>query len=327
LVARWRRAHRVRERAELEDALKHVHRCESHGQTPTLQSLAGALEVPADRAAELMSRLQARELIRADGNEYTLTPAGREYALRVVRAHRLWEQYLAEETGFAESDWHGQAEEREHYLSPEEASVLARQLGYPLYDPHGDPIPDQAGDFKPHAGLPLTAMALDQPLKIVHIEDEPEAVYAQLVAEGLSPGLTLRLMEVSSQRVRFWEGENEHVLAPVVAANISVLPVEVAGEAVEPGRGESDLEYIERSLSELRLGERGRVVSISPRLRGVERRRILDLGIMPGTDIQAELSSPSGDPIAYRVRGALIALREEQAGLIMVSPMTEGPKI
>lgn len=51
---------------------------------------------------------------------------------------------------------------------------------------------------------------------------------------------------------------------------------------------------------------------------GLERRRMMDLGIVPGTVIKAEMRSPMGDPVAYRVRGALIALRQEQARLIEV---------
>jgi DtxR family Mn-dependent transcriptional regulator len=317
LLARARRARKISARVMLEDALKHIQRCESHGQIAGLHSLAGALGIPTDQAAGLLSKLQAHELVRMEREEYRLTPAGREYALRVIRAHRLWEQYLAEETGVAEAEWHGQAEQYEHQLTPDEATVLSRQLGHPLYDPHGDPIPDQAGEFKPHAGQPLTSMPVDVPLRIVHIEDEPETVYAQLAAEGLIPGMEVRLIEVSPQRVRFWadsedyQGSEEHLLAPVVAANISVVPLP------EGARRE---ETAGVPLDTLKRGERGRVVALSPRLRGAERRRLLDLGILPGTPIEVELTSPGGDPTAYRVREALIALRREQARLIHMIP-------
>jgi Fe2+ transport system protein FeoA len=51
----------------------------------------------------------------------------------------------------------------------------------------------------------------------------------------------------------------------------------------------------------------------------------MDLGILPGTSVVAEMRSPGGDPTAYRIRGALIALRREQAELIQVknSPTQE----
>jgi ferrous iron transport protein A len=46
---------------------------------------------------------------------------------------------------------------------------------------------------------------------------------------------------------------------------------------------------------------------------GLVRRRLMDLGLLPGTPIQVEMVSPLGDPVAYRVRDAVIALRREQA--------------
>ncbi|HLM60936.1 MAG TPA: FeoA family protein [Pyrinomonadaceae bacterium] len=49
-----------------------------------------------------------------------------------------------------------------------------------------------------------------------------------------------------------------------------------------------------------------------------ERRRLLDLGILPGTRIENVMPSPLGDPIAYRVRSSVIALRREQARLIEI---------
>ena len=309
LVPRWRKARQITKRVLLEDALKHIQRCERHSETPSLQSIAGALEISVNQAAQIADELQTMELIEIDGSGFSLTPAGREYALRIIRAHRLWEEYLAEQTGFDESEWHDQAEEYEHLLSAEEAKDLAQQLGNPIYDPHGDPIPSPTGEFKHHPGKPLTSMELDTPLRIVHIEDEPEEIYAQLVAEGLSPGMFVRITEKTSQRVRFWIGDEEHLLAPIIATNISVVPLP-----------EEDLEQIQPGipLHTLEPGEKGRVVSLSPRLRGADRRRMMDLGILPGTTIDVEMASPSGDPTAYKIRGALIALRREQAKLIQV---------
>lgn len=314
LVPRWRRARQVTERVLLEDALKHIQRCERHNETPSLQSIAGALDISTNQAAQIASELQSMELIGIENGEFLLTPAGREYALRIIRAHRLWEEYLAEQTGFDESEWHDQAEKYEHLLSPEEAQDLAQKLGNPVYDPHGDPIPSPTGNFKHHPGKPLTSMDLDTPLRIVHIEDEPEEIYAQLVAEGLSPGMFARITEKSAKRVRFWIGDEEHLLAPIVAANISVVPLpEEELDQVQPGI----------PLNMLKPGEKGRVVALSPRLRGADRRRMMDLGILPGTTIDVEMTSPSGDPTAYKIRGALIALRTEQANLIQVEGETE----
>jgi DtxR family Mn-dependent transcriptional regulator len=307
---RWQRVRRMTERVLTEDALKHLYDCEYRGRTPTVQSLSGALAISGDLAAGLLARLEALELLKSEGEGFRLTPAGRDYALRVIRVHRLWERYLSDETGVREAEWHGEAESREHDLSPAQADALAEQMGHPIYDPHGDPIPTASGEIAPRRGQPLTALPVGEPAAVVHIEDEPETVYAQLVAEGLHPGMRVQVSEVSPERIRFWGDGDEHVLAPVVAANISVIPLPREQE-VEEGPFEP--------LSALRPGEKGAVVRISRACRGLERRRLLDLGILPGTVIEAEMRSPGGDPTAYRIRGALFALREEQANHIYIA--------
>ena len=65
-------------------------------------------------------------------------------------------------------------------------------------------------------------------------------------------------------------------------------------------------------------GEVVRVVGLSSACQGTQRRRLLDLGVVRGTEIEAELVAAAGDPVAYRVRGALIALRREQASWIAI---------
>lgn len=73
------------------------------------------------------------------------------------------------------------------------------------------------------------------------------------------------------------------------------------------------------SLDRLPVGERAKVLSLS--LEGAMRRRFMDLGLVPGTIIEAVRVSPSGDPKAYRVRGSVIGIRKSDAGKIQVVPM------
>ncbi len=207
------------------------------------------------------------------------------------------------------AQWHGRAHDLEHGLSAAEVDALAARLQHPTHDPHGDPIPTAEGELSGPRGVPLSAAPLDRPLRVLHVEDEPAAVYAQLVAIGLYPGTVVRLLEVSPQRVRLIAGWSEHVLAPLVAASLTV-------EALAPAPAEEA--PASEPLSALRPGESGRVLALSRRCRGAERRRLMDLGVLPGTVIAAELRSPNGDPTAYRIRGALIALRAEQAELIRI---------
>ncbi len=72
----------------------------------------------------------------------------------------------------------------------------------------------------------------------------------------------------------------------------------------------------ERHLSELHPGEEAQVVRLAGD--GPQRRHLLDLGLVPGTLVAAVRRSPSGDPTAYAVRGAVVALRQEDAAQVLV---------
>jgi DtxR family Mn-dependent transcriptional regulator len=277
-----------------------------------LQSLSGALEISGNRAAALVAGLEAGGLIRSTATGLELTPDGRSDALRVIRIHRLWERFLADRTGLEESVWHREADRREHGMTSEEVAQLAARLGDPRYDPHGDPIPTAAGEIPPRRGQPITALEPGKAAVVVHVEDEPEAIYAQLLAQEIRPGVTVRLLELRAERIRLEADGEEHVLAPVVAANIWVTPFEKLEAREEPT---GPVEH----LADLRTGEEAVILGLSRACRGVERRRLLDLGIHPGATVRAELTAPAGDPTAYRVCGAMIALREEQARHIRVT--------
>jgi len=65
------------------------------------------------------------------------------------------------------------------------------------------------------------------------------------------------------------------------------------------------------SLSEVPVGAKCEVYSLTST--GNERRRMLDLGLVQGTKVETLQKSPSGNPIAYFIRGAVIALRDIDA--------------
>ena len=79
----------------------------------------------------------------------------------------------------------------------------------------------------------------------------------------------------------------------------------------------------EEPLVNLKTGEKGRVTFLSSKCRGLERQRLIALGVLPGTVIEVEMTSPFGDPVAYRIRDAVIGLRKEQAQLIQVTPLSD----
>jgi DtxR family Mn-dependent transcriptional regulator len=238
----------------------------------------------------------------------SLTKDGRDYALKIIRAHRLYEKFLSEKTGYNKLDWHDMAEEMEHKLSHDDIDQLSSQLGSPHFDPHGDPIPTKTGDMIEERGMPLFDLPENAFGKIIHIEDEPEVVYKQILAEDLHIGSQVRIIESNKLRVKFYcEGE-EYVLANEVAVNLTVI------ELSHEERHDTDV----IRLASMKNDETGVVSGISKECRGANRRRLLDLGFVPGTKVSIGLVSPMKDPRAYRLRSTDIALRNEQANFILI---------
>lgn len=311
LFARLSRGARLDERVRMEDALKHAFMCARQGESCTLESLAGRLSISRAEAARLLSRMTGLGLLRSDISGVSLTDEGAGSALRIVRTHRLWERYLADRTGVPPGEWHDHAERMEHALSDDDVARLESRLGHPRWDPHGDPIPTAAGEMPPVRGMGLLGAEVGRTVEIVHLEDEPKEIYDALLADGLAPGGRVEVLDNEGGAVTLRAGGRTLSLDPVVARNVTVrhLP---DGEGTPAGGS---------TLADVPVGKTVRVRSISASCQGTQRRRLLDLGVVRGTEITPELRSAAGDPIAYRVRGALVALRSEQAAWIDVEPV------
>jgi DtxR family Mn-dependent transcriptional regulator len=313
LFSRNNRNKQNQQRVLIEDALKYLYDCEYNNIAVKASGISKHLSVSEDNAAQLLERLEKMGLLISDENGYQLTGEGRSYALRVIRIHRLLEKYLADETGIEEKHWHKEAEKREHFVTPEEANELALKMGNPLYDPHGDPIPTVEGQLPEQKGFPLSSARPGELVQIIHIEDEPVEVYAQIAAEGLYSGMHVRLLESGNERVVFEANGEEIKLAPVFAAAISVAEI--------PRENVTIRKY--KTLASLKQGETAEVTGISKACRGQQRRRLMDLGVVPGSIITAELVSTGGNPVAYKIRDALIALRRQHAEFIFVKDIED----
>ena len=315
LVPRWLSMARLGERVRLEDALKHVFMCRQTGQGCSVDSVAGHLELSPARAAALLSSLTRMGLIRMEPDGPAVTREGSRSAVSLVRTHRLWERYLADRTGVPPAEWHEQAERMEHTLSPEQADALEVRLGHPTWDPHGDPIPDATGELPPAPGVGLGAIEPGRMVEVVHLEDEPRETYDALLEDGLVLGGCLEVVAREDAGIRVRAGGREWTVDLVASRNVSVRELP-EGERAAPAS---------TTLDAVSIGEPVRVVDISRACQGPERRRLLDLGLVRGTEITARFASAAGDPVAYTIRGALIALRRRQASWIAVEPVTELP--
>lgn len=251
------------------------------------------------------------KLIQTQNQNFQLTPAGTAYALRIIRIHRLWELYFANKTGFTEHEWHTRAEEIEHFTSKEEAELLASQMGNPAYDPHGAPIPTSEGKLPPKAGISLADLEMDSAARITNIEDEPDSVFTELIQAGLHPGMQVAVINRTPETVTLSANKQNIQITPIAAANVNVVPLVT----------EEECHDFENKLTDLKIGESGVVIHLSPACRGLQRKRLMDLGLIPGTEVEAAMNSAAGNPVAYNIRGALIALRSEQADYIHIRKM------
>ena len=313
LISLWKDLHLNTSRTRMEHVLKHLFNAENLQRNTTAKNLCIRVGMGLRKTQALLNRMESTGLIKQDQGGVRLTDEGNAYAIRIVRAHRLWERFLADETGLSGDEWHQKAERLEHTTSPEQVEALAAQLGNPLYDPHGTPIPTVDGVVGPPQGRPATSFAVGDVIVVTHVDPEQEPLYSQIRAEGIVPGIQLRILETSTQRIRFGSQDNEHVLAPVVAARIIATPL-----PTEP----TDV-LCNETLSSLRQGETAKVVRFAPTCRCIERRRLMDLGILPGPRVQVVLNGPFGDPKAFLVRQTAIALRKELSNLIYIEK-TEG---
>jgi len=297
-----------KDRVLVEDALKLLIEDEQEGRPSSASALAGGLGLTREATDGVLHSLRGAGLLAPDGDPPRLTGDGRDYALQVLRAHRLFEAYLAQRTGLGEAAWHARAHVAEHRMTPEQVESIADELGHPPYDPHGDPIPTRRGELPPRRGRPLSERPAGWAGRIVHVEDEPPEIYRRLVRDGFAPDVRLRIEEAgeTSFRVRI---DGRSVDLPRDAARQVAADDLAAGERFD--------ETITR-LSDLAPGERAAVAGMSPLIRGLARSRLLDLGVVPGTVIEIDFASPAGDPVAYRIRGASIALRREQSDRILV---------
>ncbi|GAB4569824.1 MAG: hypothetical protein Fur0017_15330 [Anaerolineales bacterium] len=298
-------------REQVEDALKHLLDREQQGRHASPESLGGTLNLPRAKVTSLIEDMESQGLIESRGNEVHLTANGERWALHVVRAHRLWERYLADEARMPLEKVHNEAQRREHSLTEAQLNELDAALGHPTHDPHGDPIPTREGKMNRAEGMSITAWQADRPARVVHLEDEPALAFQQILAAGLRLGQDIRIIEKTPNRYVLSDGENEYRLAPAVASNIHVAAL-------------PESEMLRREaipLFELEHDQRGEIVTLDEAVQGFTRRRFLDLGLTPGTVIYPELKNFFGDPRAYRVRGTLIALRKDQAAQIWVKPI------
>jgi DtxR family Mn-dependent transcriptional regulator len=112
-----------------------------------------------------------------------------------VRKHRLWEAFLLEKLDYGWDEVHDIAEQLEHVQHAELADRLDKFLGYPQYDPHGDPIPKANGETAVTYKTLLAEIEENKTCKVVAVKDTSPAFLQYLKKLSIGIGTKITLIE------------------------------------------------------------------------------------------------------------------------------------
>ncbi|HYT82767.1 MAG TPA: metal-dependent transcriptional regulator [Gemmatimonadales bacterium] len=180
----------------VEDYLKAIYHLSSQGGFATTSDIAGMLELAPPSVSGMVKRLSETGLIEhVPYRGVQLTAQGRHAALKMIRRHRVLELYLSQQLGYDWGGVHAEAERLEHAVSDELIERMARALGNPQYDPHGDPIPTAGGEIEEAELLSVADAPLGTKLELRQVGTQDPARLRYFAEHGLTPGVLLRVHE------------------------------------------------------------------------------------------------------------------------------------
>jgi DtxR family Mn-dependent transcriptional regulator len=180
-----------------ENYLKSIYHLALSNENASTNQLAALLKTKASSVTDMLKKLADKELINYTPYQgVSLTTAGEKIAVNIIRKHRLWEYFLVEKLSFKWDQVHDMAEEMEHISSNELIDRLDKFMGFPKYDPHGDPIPDRNGLVKPHDLKPVSSFAPEQSGTICGVRDHSALFLQYLEKQSLTIGKTIKVAEV-----------------------------------------------------------------------------------------------------------------------------------
>ncbi len=183
-----------------QDYLKAIYALTSGGELATTNALAARLGVAPASVTGMVQKMAASQpplVIYKKHQGVSLTPAGEQVALKVIRSHRLLETYLVSALGYTWDSVHEEADRLEHAISPEFESRLADLLGNPSRDPHGEPIPAADLSMPASAEQPLSGLHPGQRAAIRRVNATPELL-RHVQELDLLPGVNILVREFSA---------------------------------------------------------------------------------------------------------------------------------
>ncbi|MCE7925276.1 MAG: metal-dependent transcriptional regulator [Haliscomenobacteraceae bacterium CHB4] len=189
-------------------------------------AIAAQMQTSAASVTDMLKRLSDKQLITYEKYRgVQLTEEGGRLATALIRKHRLWEVFLVDKLGFAWDEVHELAEQLEHVQGNDLVSRLDSFLGYPKFDPHGDPIPDAEGRWTFRKQAPLATLKAGERGIVTGVDDHSTTFLQYLDQLGLILGAELELLERfpydQSVRVRIRDGR-ELILSDKVTQNLFV---------------------------------------------------------------------------------------------------------
>lgn len=159
-------------------------------------AIAGMLDTKASSVTDMLKKLADKNLVSYQKYQgVTLTDEGLHKAKMIVRKHRLWEVFLVEKLQFSWDEVHEIAEELEHIQSEPLIDKLDAFLGFPAFDPHGDPIPNSKGVINKVEKELLSEAELNQLYTCVGVKDSSTEFLQYLDKQQIALGSTIKILE------------------------------------------------------------------------------------------------------------------------------------
>lgn len=158
-------------------------------------AIAGMLETKASSVTDMLKKLSEKELVVYQKYQgVTLTEKGFLSAKMIVRKHRLWEVFLVEKLQFSWDEVHEIAEELEHIKSESLIDKLDEFLGFPDFDPHGDPIPNRNGEIVKIEKLLLSEAEVNKEYLCVGVKNSSVEFLQYLDKQKIALGSTITIV-------------------------------------------------------------------------------------------------------------------------------------
>lgn len=164
----------------------------------TTKSLGILLGTKPPTVSDMLKKLDAEKLINySPYKSISLTEKGEKIAVKIIRKHRLWETFLVEKLDFTWDEVHDIAEQLEHIKSPKLVNSLDKFLGYPKFDPHGDPIPNEDGIFEKEYETTLDQIKANSEVELMGVKDHSVKFLKYLDNISMTPGVKIKVLDVN----------------------------------------------------------------------------------------------------------------------------------